>query len=280
MAQDNKSNLPPIEDLARPEFIQDIVSMAMDGKPPDPTKVERLGPILQELARQYRETIETEKGGTGVSDQLDCIARIRNAAATLDAELAEADDDSTEQLWRGYNKIKRLREDAQEDARARRSRRPRRQHDGDRHRRERPQINTHLPPGMFRIQEIHNGATELVKIATVAGKMLGATSGAKGGPGVPKKIADVRFGAAAEIGCIFLWLTGERPKRTVRIVENENLAEGQESIEVGPWYDFLGAIMEKIFGNTNGVIRCARKVVHGMSANPTQYQTSLIHFQD
>lgn len=273
MAQENKSNLPPIEDLGDPDFIQSIVSMAMDGKQADPAKVEQLGPALQKLARVYREIFKVEKDGTGVSDQLDCIARIRNAAATLDAELAKADDNSKEQLWRACDEIKRRRESPRP-----RPKRPRR--GGDRHRRVRPQINTHLPPSIFRIEEIHNGTTELVKIATVAGKMLGATSGAKGGSIVVANVADVRLGAAGEIGAIFRSLTGERPKRTVRPVEREDLAEGQQSIEAGPWYDFLGAIMEKFFGDTTGVITCARKVVQGMSANPDQYWTSSIHFHD
>ena len=116
--------------------------------------------------------------------------------------------------------------------------------------------------------------------AAYAVGMIGASRGAKGGPGVAANVTDVRSGAAGEIGCIFLWLTGERPKRTVLNVESEDLAEGYQSIEAGPWYDFLAGIMEKIFGDTKGVITCSRKVVQGMSANPDQYWTSLIHFQD
>lgn len=257
MAQDNKPTLPPIEDLGRPEFIQSIVSMAMDGKRPDPATVEQLGPKLQKLAHDYREIFETEKGGASVSKQLNRAERIRDAAATLNAILAEDQSDGEEWLWRASDEMKRQRE-------AMLSRLPRRRHAGDRHRRERPQINTHLTPGVLRIEEIRSGVSELVTTAAYAVGMIGGTRGAKGGPGVAARVADVRFGAALEIGHIFLSLTGERPKRIVRAVKRKDFGGGKESIAVGPWHDFLAAIMEKIFGDTKGLHGYSQKVVHDM----------------
>jgi len=270
VAQDNKSNLPPIEDLGRPEFIQDIVSKAMNGKTPDPAKVEKLGLMLQDLARNYRRHIEDEKRGTSVSDQLDCIGRIRHVAAMLTAELAEADDDSMVEIWRASDEMERQLE-------ATRSRLPRHQHDGDRHRRERPQTNTHQLPGVSRIGDIQRGISELATTAAYAIDMIGKTPGAKGGPGVAANVADVRLGAAGETGCIFLWLTGEQPKRIVRTVKRKGVTGGKQSIEAGPWRDFLAAIMMKIFGNTRGLDGYSREVAHGMDKNPDQYRTSLIH---
>ena len=200
---------------------------------------------------------EDEKAGTSLSDQLDCIARIGDAAARLNAEMADADADSMVEIWRASDEIKRRRE-------VPRPRPKRPQRDGDRHRRERPQINTHLPPGMFRIEEIHNGVTELIKITTVAGKMLGATPGARGGSIVNSNVADVRLGAAGDMGSIFLWLTGERPRRKVRKVKRKGVRGGKHSITAGPWHGFLAAIMEKIFGDTKGIDGYSQKVVRAM----------------
>ncbi len=261
MAQDDKSNLPPIEDLGHPDFIQSIVSMAMAGKSPDPTKVEQLGLMLQDLARNYRRIIEDEERGTSVSDQLDCIARIRDAAVKLDIELTKADDDSMVEISRASDEIKRQRE-------AMLSRLPRRRHAGDRHRRERPQINTNLTHGIFRIEELRVGVSELATAAAFAVGMIAKTRGAKGGPGVAARKADVRFGAAREIGDIFLSLTGKRPTRTVRAEKRKDVKGGKHSVAAGPWHGFLAAIMEKIFGDTKGLHGYSQKVVHDMTKTP------------
>ena len=61
MAQDNKSNLPPIEDLGRPEFIQDIVSKAMNGKTASPSAV-RLGvPLVLNRALPFATSLLLEQ---------------------------------------------------------------------------------------------------------------------------------------------------------------------------------------------------------------------------
>jgi hypothetical protein len=246
----SKTNeLIPIDELAKPKILDKliaIVKQASGGKRLRSGTRKELERIIKSLASLYRPLVKIEGSSTLISEQREEIQELRDISQRLYQHLSDMDKDSKIWLWQAFDEKNR-------------------------------RLNIARPRGLICATEATVAVSELATASALAFQRLSKTKSAKGGPFPTAKVSDVHLQAAGEIGCVYEWLTGKKPKRIVRRRKRKGVKKGMEYIEAGPWNDFLAVALEAIFGSSKGVSGHARVVAKGMEKNPQDYWTSLIH---